>query len=721
MGGPDDAPAQGRGDPVHLMEENRLLAQRYLELEETSRRQLEKLRAANDLLARGESHMRRLMEKAAMGFALLDANLRIVSVNRTLAEMLGVFERDLPGESFASFVYVGKLPLFTRLVADSANRVGSREMLELVARDGKLVACRIAVSDWLDEEGIRRGAFVLVSDAGHESEMRERIRSLEETVAEQEKSRQLFLDVVSRELRAPANGIMGMIRMMMDVNLSERQAELAGVIHSSASSLAKLVDDMVDLARLDASDVTLEPEPLSPAGLARGVGDLFGVRAEEKGLEMAVEVADTVPPLVVGDVTRLRRVLVHLLDNAFKYTERGRVALNVDKIGDSLRFMVSDTGSGMEVKPGADIFSECATVDSPSSRRHGGLGLGLSICRKLVTLMGGKIGYDTEPGRGSEFHFTIPVVVPEADGSAELSPPPEAMRLAPMSILLADGNPLSRRIINAYLQFDNHRLALADNGVDAAGQCRNVRFDLVILDLVLPKLDGMQTLRLIRDEEKASGRKRTPVLLIGGHDQLRERDFYLRNGADGVVAKPVRPVELMAAAAAATGAMPLSVSRRKAPGQYAAETSGASLRRVNGDQLYRVRQIMQEDELIGILRFFMEDAVPGLIGLADMAAAAEPDMERIAFGAGKMRGLSGYLGFAGLAELLGRVEDGARNGEAETLRRLAEELPLVIDDTLEELKRILPDAFATLSAMAKPSKTGSAAGSANGGGRNETT
>ena len=701
-------PGRERPEPEHLLEENRHLAQRYLELENTTRRQIEKLRSANEILAKGEAHMRLLLENAAIGFALLDLNMRVVNVNHTLCSTLGYSLSELSGDNFNNYVYVGALPAFSKMTGQSAGRVTTNETVELVARDGRLVPCRVAVSDWLDDDGAARGTFILVFNIDGEMRAAARLHDLERAMAEAQKARALFLDVVARELRTPAGGIMGMIRMLMDDDLTERQAELAGVIHSSASSLARLVDDIVDVARIDSGDTRPSLAPFHPTELAEGVANLFGVRTEEKGLELRVNVAAAVPERVVGDASRVRRVLTHLLDNALKFTDRGHIAVSVDVVGDGLRFMVSDTGGGISVEPGRDILADGMPSDSPSARRHGGVGLGLSLCRRLVGLMGGKIAYETDPGRGSEFHFTIPLAIPAAEAvDGKLEPPPEAIRLAPLSILLADGNPLSQGMVKAYLQFDGHDLTIVDNGPEAAERCRNRSFDLALVDLHLPKLDGVQTLRLIRDEEKATGKARLPVLFLAPPGLLKGMD-YRKAGADGVVKKPIQPVDLMSATAAAVGVKPLAVARQQELVQYAAETSGASLRRIDGAQLVNLKQVMPSEQFLSILRFFMEDAVPGIIGLSGMAAAPELDGERIAFSAGKARGMAGYLGCTALADLLKRLETACRErASVETVRALAGELPMVMDDTLEELKRILPAAFSTISAMSEPPREGS--------------
>lgn len=683
-----------------LLEENRRLAQRCLELERTSRQQLEKLQVANATLGHSEVDLRALLDSASVGFALIDLDLRIAGANQALATLLKVPMRELPGGNFGNFVYVGKLPAFNRIVNAQAEKDGKREeIVELVAHDGGLIPCRIVANNWQDEQGAVRGHFLLVFDSGPELQAAKRLRDTETALEETEKSHALFLEVVSRELRTPAASVAGMSRMLLDAGLNDRQAELAGVIHSSAGSLVRLVDDLVDAASPEPANDAPQPKALSPASLARGVVNLFGVRAEEKGLDLRVQAASTVPPRVMADPRLLRRVLTHLMDNSVKFTEHGHITLAVDVVGQNLRFMVSDTGPGIDPSGRDTMFRPGHGKDSAETRRRGGIGVGLAVCRRLVSLMGGRLDCESEPGRGSEFHFTIPLVTAGASSDTTLAmAPPEAVHLPPLTILLADANPMSSQIILAYLNFDGHRLTHTDNGVDAAEKCRGKTFDLVIIDRNLPKLDGLQSLRLIREDERDRAAPRTPVLVMATKGQLRQADQILQAGADGVVAKPVRPVELMRAVAQAAGVKPISVAAPDAPRDYAARSGGGTVRRIDGAQLANLSQIMPEDQFRGMLRFFMEDAVANILELRERALGPHPDRERIAFAASKSGGLAGYLGFTALAEQLKRLENACSEDKPSPgVGELAGELSMIVDDSLEELQRILPDVFATIS------------------------
>ncbi len=401
-----------------LIEENRRLAQRCLELEAASRSQLEKLRAANAVLTRGEADLRALLENAAIGFALTDLNLRVASANQTLAGMLGYGAAELPGVNFTNFVYVGKLPAFNRIVGRDSRASVAGEIIELVARDGALHPCRVVASDWRDENGASRGHFLLVLDAGPELALAVRLRDAEQSAAEAEKSHSLLLEAASREFRAPLGRIADLSRTLMDAGPDDRPSEPAGAIHASAVSLARMLGDLIDAAGPVRDGALPEPsaEPVDVRDLAQGVAGLFALRAGEKGLELRVAVAPDVPGQAMLDPRLLMRALAHLADNAVAFTEKGGVTLSVDVAGRRLRFMVSDTGPGVDPDADPDIDPETGIERAESGparsrdRRRRGIAAGLAICRRLVSAMGGAIGHESEPGRGSESHFTLPLV-----------------------------------------------------------------------------------------------------------------------------------------------------------------------------------------------------------------------------------------------------------------------------------------------------------------------
>lgn len=696
-------PALPEAEKYALAEENRRLVQRLLEQEEVSRREIERLKAANERLMHGESHMRRLLDSASFGFLILDREHIALNANQSLCTLLGGEFHEITGGDFRQFVYVGGLPAFSALIEEAAAPGGSGAELDLVGRDGRIVNCRLSAASWNGEDGVRKGTFVLALDNRENLRNAALMRDMQMALHEAEKNRENFLAVVGRELQAPTGGIIAMIRMLLETQLTDRQREFAGVIHSSASVLIRLVDDLIESAALDSRDRAVHPRPEDPAELVESAANFFRVRAEEKGIVLKVAISPSAPPLAMLDAVRIRRVLLNLLENAFKFTERGQVTLTLDVMGGNLRFMVSDTGAGIEPELRNRLFQDYMAGSSPIARRYGGLGLGLSISRRIVQLMGGRIGVESEPGHGSAFHFTVPMVAPKSGAvpapRAE-KPEEKVLRLPPLRILVADDNRMSQRLINAYLMLDGHRVAVVDNGLAAAERCAGDAFDVAILDSQMPNLDGEQTLRLIRDGERSGGR-RTPVVILAPAALAKSAEEYRSMGADGMVKRPVTPEELMSAIAAAAGVEPLAVARESAPVEYAADDAGGAIRRIDGSQFISLKQVMAEEHFVGIMRLFLENAVPEALAVKDMLAADAPDFERIGFASGKARALADYLGFSALAQTMRRIEnaigDHAPLGE---VRRLAAELPMITDDTLEELRRIHPGIFSTLSGAA---------------------
>ncbi|MDR1613861.1 MAG: response regulator [Planctomycetota bacterium] len=692
-------------DATALSEENLRLAKRCLELEEASRRQIERLRAANDRLMHSESHLRRLLDEASLGFMLLNRDFVLESANTVLCRLLDYEIDELSGLDFRQFVYVGKLAAFTRLADRSPEGCCAHDDIDLIGKSGDTLPCRLSAAPWVDEEGKPRGAFFLVLDISSETSAEGRVRDMRLAVRESEKTRKMFLDIIDHEMRASASSIMGMIQLLRETRLDERQTELSGVIYSSANALQKLVGDLTEMAALETHNLKLRPAPFRLYDLCARVVGLFAQRAGEKGVNLQVDIGPAAPDVAVGDAGRLRQVLVHLVDNSLKFTDRGRVILAVDLIGEQLRFMVSDTGRGMDAETRREILDDPLRSAAPSERRHGGLGIGLSLCRRLVGLMGGTLGFESSAGRGSEFHFFIPLVRPaEEEGVGDEMPRIEsALRLPPLDILAAESNPLGRKILKTFLQFDDHRLTLVDNGMEAAEKRQAGDYDVLLLDMQMPGLDGLQTIRIIRDWEEESGKKPIPAVALTAAALAEDDAFYTRAGLAGYVTKPFRPVELMSAIARAAGVEPLALAPEPAPAVYAAEASGGEVRRVDASQIMNLRQVMQNAQFVGLMRFFMEDAVPGIVGIGAMAERPDPDRDRIAFAAEKVQAFAGYLGFRSLSEQLGALSTATRGAaSSEELRRQTRELSAVTDDSLEELKRIYPSVFATLTKAPAP-------------------
>ena len=352
----------------------------------------------------------------------------------------------------------------------------------------------------------------------------------------------MFLANMSHEIRTPMNAVIGMAYLALKTPLSEKQRDYVNKIHNAGTSLLGVINDILDFSKIEAGRLDIEAVDFRLDDVIASVTSITAQKAQDKGLEFLAEVADSVPQNLVGDPLRLGQVIANLINNAIKFTEHGDVYLKaelLEQVGERarLRFSVKDTGIGMTPEQAARLFQPFSQADASTTRKHGGTGLGLTICRRLVELMGGEIWLESEPGAGSTFLFTVSVGV--ASGPARSRVVPEQLRA--VSALVVDDNAAARDILVHALDGFCARVDAVSSGEEAIAAVKQhdsgQPYDVIFMDWRMPGMDGIQAARLIKEDPQLKTHPAVVLVTAFGREEVREEAERIQ--MDGFLLKPV--------------------------------------------------------------------------------------------------------------------------------------------------------------------------------------
>jgi signal transduction histidine kinase/ActR/RegA family two-component response regulator len=377
--------------------------------------------------------------------------------------------------------------------------------------------------------------------ASLEDRVRERTAELERANAE--KSR--FLANMSHELRTPLNGVIAISETLAAQQKTHKSRELAELIVSSGRLLEQVLTDILDFSKIEAGEIKLAHEGFAMKSIVSRIAELHRASAEGKGLDLTWTVAPDAAGYFRGDQVRLTQVLSNLLSNAVKFTEAGSVRLEVTEDAGRVRFTVTDTGIGFDDEVKARLFRRFEQADASIRRRFGGTGLGLAISRSLVELMGGAISVDSQPGLGSSFSFVLPLEAGEAEAVSEGQGEAQAMDIAGCRVLLAEDHPTNQKVVQLILQSVGVDPVIVENGALALDLLRAERFDVVLMDMQMPELDGLSATIMLREFERTEGLARTPVIMLTANALDEHMRASHEAGADQHLSKPIRAAALI--------------------------------------------------------------------------------------------------------------------------------------------------------------------------------
>jgi signal transduction histidine kinase/CheY-like chemotaxis protein len=494
-----------------------------------------RVRSRTLALQTSEATLRAIIDTSADGIVTADARGTIRSVNRAAEAMFGQQAAALLSRPLSVLLADGGAPAGLLAGPAALRAAGLRA-------DGEQFPMDVHVAAIAEADGTLFTLFL--HDITVQAQFEEGLRQARDSAERADRAKSDFLAVITHELRTPLNGVIGMTGLLLDGRLDAQSRRYAETLREAGEHLLQLINDVLDFTKLEAGRLAFEEILFEPETVLQSAVELLIPRARAKGLRLETAVAAGVPAQVRGDPGRLRQVLMNLVSNAVKFTDRGdvRVKLASEPAGPGqvmLRFSVHDTGIGIAAEHQPKLFQEFSQIDSSISRRFGGTGLGLAICRKLVLGMGGEIWAESELGRGSAFHFTARVATAPA-GKDPSKPPVPAVQAAPgrsLRVLVAEDNQTNQIVIRAMVTKLGHRADLVGNGLEAVDAVRKRPYALVLMDVMMPEMDGLEATKLIRGLPGALGR--IPIFGLTAHAAAAEHAACLAAGMDRVITKPV--------------------------------------------------------------------------------------------------------------------------------------------------------------------------------------
>jgi PAS domain S-box-containing protein len=440
--------------------------------------------------------------------------------------------------------------LFREMWRDIAQGKVWHGQIKNKASDGSHYWVDATIVPFLDDHGKPQEYISIRTDITAQKALEADLIRAKDAAEAASRAKSQFLATMSHEIRTPMNGIIGMTDLVLDTSLDPEQREYLDIVKHSAEHLLVILNDILDFSKIEAGHLELEHSVFSLRETVENTLKPLGYSATKKHLELRWKIADDLADGVIGDAGRLRQILFNLVSNALKFTERGHIEVDVALVtaepeAVELRFSITDTGISIPVEKLEHIFASFSQADASTTRKYGGTGLGLAICRRVVELMGGTIQAESQAGEGSRFHFTCRLgLAPAAEKSPAAPASVADATYRPLTILLAEDNPINRQLAQRLLEKRGHRILHAENGAFALDTWRGGGIDLILMDMMMPELDGLAATGAIRAEEAEYDLPPTPILAMTANAFEEDRQACLAAGMNGHLGKPIKADDL---------------------------------------------------------------------------------------------------------------------------------------------------------------------------------
>jgi len=506
---------------------------------------------ADEGLRASEEKMRKLFELSPLGIVLTTFEGKFVEFNDAFCQITGyrgeeLLELDYWTLTPEEFAFEEQIQIH---LLESCGRYGPYHK-DYVTKSGERVPLRLTGAKVTGRDG-QKYIWSIVEDVSADLRARAELIEARTRAEAANQAKSDFLANMSHEIRTPLNGVLGVAGALAKTALDPRQQDMVSIIETSGRALETLLSDILDLARVEAGKVELRSDVFDLAASINACAALFDAAAQAKGLDLDVTVAPEAEGRYLGDSARIRQILSNLLGNAVKFTSSGRVSLRVLAMAAGantrLRFEVADTGIGFDEETKSRLFTRFEQADGSITRRYGGSGLGLAISRALAEAMGGALEAESEPGRGATFTLQLELARCSADREAAQPAmlPAASGSTAGLRVLVAEDHPTNRRVVELILEAAGLDLQCVENGAEAVEAFAAQPFDLVLMDMQMPVMDGLTAIRKIRADERAAGLAPTPICVLTGNAMPEHVTAAREAGADWHIPKPIMADELL--------------------------------------------------------------------------------------------------------------------------------------------------------------------------------